>query len=134
MISYAEVLREMAKSGTNEFTTLFLENSVRELDIGVHDHEIGNPQRVSFDLYVILEGASKPEEDQIDMVLDYEFLSSSIDRVATRGRNALLETLASELLDEIMSPAEIAAATVSIKKLDIAGIEGELGCSMTRIR
>ena len=77
---------------------------------------------------------SKPEEDQIDMVLDYEFLSSSIDRVATRGRNALLETLASELLDEIMSPAEIAAATVSIKKLDIAGIEGELGCSMTRIR
>ncbi len=134
MSSYVELLRDLAKSGANDFTTLFLENSVREVDIGVHEHEIGNPQRISFDLYVIIEGASKPEEDQIDMVLDYEFLSSSIDRVVSRERSALLETLASGLLDEVMSPGEVVAATVSIKKLDVAGIDGELGCSMTRIR
>ena len=134
MSSYVELLRDLAKSGANDFTTLFLENSVREVDIGVHEHEIGNPQRISFDLYVIIEGASKPEEDQIDMVLDYEFLSSSIDRVVSRERSALLEPLASGLLDEVMSPGEVVAATVSIKKLDVAVIDGELRCSMTRIR
>ena len=81
-----------------------------------------------------MDGASKPKEDQIDMVLDYEFLSSSIDRVVSRRRSALMETLASELLNEIMSPGEIVAATVSLKKLEVVGIDGELGCSMTRIR
>ncbi|MBK70178.1 MAG: hypothetical protein CMB53_02110 [Euryarchaeota archaeon] len=134
MGSHIEALREIVGSRSKEITTLFLENSVREIDIGVHEHEIGSPQRISFDLYVIIEGASKPKEDQIDMVLDYEFLSSSIDRVASRKRSALMETLASELLDEIMSPGEIVAATVSLKKLDVVGIDGELGCSMTRIR
>ena len=99
MNSHTEALRELVRSGSKEVTTLFLENSVREGDIGVHEHEIGNPQKISFDLYVIMDGASKPKEDQIDMVLDYEFLSSSIDRVVSRRRSALMETLASELLN-----------------------------------
>ncbi len=134
MNSHIEALRELVRSGSKEFTTLFLENSVRDVDIGVHEHEIGNPQKISFDMYVIMDGASKPKEDQIDMVLDYEFLSSSIDRVVSRRRSALMETLASELLNEIMSPGEVVAATVSMKKLEVVDIDGELGCSMTRIR
>ncbi len=134
MKSHIDVLTELVRLGTREFTTLFLENSVREVDIGVHEHEIGDPQRICFDVHVVIDGASKPEEDEIDMVLDYEYLSSSIDRTISARRSALMETLASELLDEIMAPGEIIAATVSLKKLDVEGIDGQLGCSMTRIR
>ena len=133
MKSHIDALREIVQSGTREFTTLFLENSVREVDIGIYEHEIGAPQRISFDIHVFIGGASKPQEDEIDMVLDYEYLSSSIDRAIFSQRSALMETLASELLDEIMAPGEIIAATVSLKKLDVEGIDGQLGCSMTRI-
>ena len=46
-------------------TTLFLEDIVRGVDIGVHDHEIGNPQRVRFDIYVLISGVKNPENDII---------------------------------------------------------------------
>ena len=73
MNSHIDALREIVQSGTGEFTTLFLENSVRDVDIGIYEHEIGDPQRISFDIHVVIGGASKPEEDEIDMVLDYEY-------------------------------------------------------------
>jgi len=130
---HSEALMQLM-SQTQGVTTLFLENVVREVDIGVHAHEIGAPQRLRFDVYVMLAGAAEPSADQIDEVLDYEYLIGALDQTLELERAALLETLANRLLDQILSPVAVEGASVIITKLDVLEGEGQLGCSMTRLK
>ena len=115
-------------------TTLFLEDIVRSVDIGVHDYEIGNPQRVRFDIYVLISGVEDPENDIIEDVLNYEYLLNSLEKVLLKHRFSLLESLANNLLDSILKPESVESATVVITKLDVLEGDGRLGCSMTRTK
>jgi dihydroneopterin aldolase len=115
-------------------TTLFLEDIVRNVDIGVHDYEIGNPQRVRFDIYVLISGVKNPENDIIEDVLNYEYLLESLEEVLSIGRFSLLESLANHLINSISEPESVKAASVVITKLDILDGDGRLGCSMTKTK
>ena len=115
-------------------TTLFLEDIVRSVDIGVHDYEIGNLQRVRFDIYVLISGVEDPENDIIEDVLNYEYLLNSLEKVLSKGRFSLLESLANNLLDSILQPESVESASVVITKLDVLEGDGRLGCSMTRTK
>ena len=132
MTSHSEALIRMLKSG-KAASSLFMEGVVREVDVGIHIHEIGSPQRIIFDIHVILEDA-ETGADSIDEVLDYEYLIASLDRVLEMKRSALLETISTRILDEVMAPVEVAAATVSATKLDVLEDDGRLGCTMTRVK
>ena len=50
------------------------------------------------------------------------------------GRPALLETLATRIIDEVIAPSEVSAASVSATKLDALPDEGRLGCTLTRVK
>jgi len=115
-------------------TTLFLEDIIRSVDIGVHDYEIGNPQRVRFDIYVLISGVKNPENDAIEDVLNYEYLLDSLEEVLSLGRFSLLESLANHLINSISEPESVKAASVVITKLDILDGDGRLGCSMTKTK
>ena len=52
MSSHSEALIQIL-SQNQAVTTLFLEKVIRELDIGVHEHEFGSPQHLSFDIHVM---------------------------------------------------------------------------------
>ena len=132
MTSHSEALIRMFKSG-KAASSLFMEGVVREVDVGIHPHEIGSPQRIKFDIHVILEDA-ETGADSIDEVLDYEYLIASLDRVLEMKRSALLETISTRILDEVMTPVEVAAASVSATKLDVLEDDGRLGCTMTRVK
>jgi dihydroneopterin aldolase len=114
-------------------SSLFMEGVVREVDVGIHLHEIGSPQRIIFDIHVILEDA-ETGADSISEVLDYEYLIASLDRVLEMERSALLETISTRILDEVMAPVEVAAASVSATKLDVLEDDGRLGCTITRVK
>ena len=132
MTSHSEALIRMFKSG-KAASSLFMEGVVREVDVGIHIHEIGSPQRIIFDIHVILEDA-ETGADSIDEVLDYEYLIASLDRVLEMERPALLETISTRILDEVMTPVEVAAASVSATKLDVLEDDGRLGCTITRVK
>ena len=132
MTSHSDALMQIL-SQNQAATCLFLEKVIRQVDIGVHDHELGSPQRLSFDIYVMLSGDSTPQGDEISEVLDYEYLISALDETLNLQRASLLETLANRLLDRILKPRSVEAATVVITKLDVLGGDGQLGCSITRI-
>ena len=132
MTSHSEALIRMFKSG-KAASSLFMEGVVREVDVGIHPHEIGSPQRIKFDIHVILEDA-ETGADSIDEVLDYEYLIASLDRVLEMERPALLETISTRILDEVMTPVEVAAASVSATKLDVLEDDGRLGCTITRVK
>jgi len=115
-------------------TTLFLEDIIRDVDIGIHDYEIGNPQRIRFDIYVIIPDIQNPKNDAIDDVLNYEYLIDSLEQVLSRGRFSLLETLANNVLNTILTPDRVEAASVVLTKLDVLDGDGQLGCSMTKTK
>ena len=79
-------------------------------------------------------GAEPSKSDEIDDVLNYEYLIDVLDRVLAANRVALLETLADRILDLIMEPAAVDAASIVITKLDVLDGDGRLGCSMTRMK
>ena len=133
MTSHKDAITNLLSSYSG-VTTLFLEDVVRDVDIGVHDFEIGNPQKVRFDIYVMLSDILNPNNDDLNEVLNYEYLIDSLDEVLSIGRFSLLETLANRLLEEISAPNSVKAASVVITKLDILDGDGRLGCSMTKIK
>ena len=133
MSGHSEALMQLMAQ-TQGVTTLFLENVVREVDIGVHDHELGAPQRLQFDIYVMLSGVSEPSADEIGEVLNYEYLISALDETLQMNRAALLETLANRLLDRVLEPNSTEGASVILTKLDVLEGDGQLGCSMTRLK
>ena len=133
MTSHSDALMQIL-TRNQAATCLSLEKVIRQVDIGVHDHEIGSLQRLSFDIYVVLSGDSAPDEDEISEVLDYEYLVAVLDETLDLRRVSLLETLANRLLDRILNPHSVEAATVVITKLDVLDGDGQLGCSITRIK
>ena len=104
-----------------------------QLDIGAHDFEKGVKQPIRFDIEVMLEGAESPTRDEIDEVLDYEYLHSSIESAISK-RHSLLENLAASILEEILLPEKAVAGVVCLTKLSPTGFEGKLGCSMTKVK
>ena len=78
MTSHSDALMQIL-SQNQAATSLFLEKVIRQVDIGVHDYESGSPQRLSFNIYVMLSGDSTPQGDEISDVLDYEYLISALD-------------------------------------------------------
>ena len=133
MTSHKDAITNLLSSYSG-VTTLFLEDIVRDVDIGVHDFEIGIPQKVRFDIYVMMSDIQNPNNDDLDEVLNYEYLIDSLKDVLSLGRFSLLETLANRLLEEVSSPTSVKAASVVITKLEILDGDGRLGCSMTKIK
>lgn len=112
--------------------TIFLESVIREMDIGIHDYEIGNPQRIEFNIFVVVKNDNKMFGDNIEEVMDYEYLIEIINSKIEK-RFSLLETLANEILEEVLSPVKVMGATVIISKLDIID-SGKIGCSVSRLK
>ena len=133
MTSHKDAITNLLASYSG-VTTLFLEDIVRDVDIGVHDFEIGNPQKIRFDMYVIMSNIQNPLNDDLNEVLNYEYLITSLENILSLGRFSLLETLANRLLEEISAPKSVKAVSVVITKLDVLDGDGKLGCSMTQIK
>ena len=115
-------------------TSLQLRNYIVDFEIGVLEKELGVKQRIRFDVDIFIAGASKPSEDEIDQVLDYDFIRSSISNKVTKERINLLESLVADLLDKFLIPREVIASSVTATKLDVYGDESEIGCKMIRIK
>ncbi len=123
----------IGKLESSDWTTLRLEDVVKDLDIGAHDYEMGVKQPIRFDIEVLLEGAKAPLNDQIGDVLDYEYLHRSIES-ATSQRTALMETIASSILQSILIPENVVAGVVCLTKISPMRFEGKFGCTLVRVK
>tara|TARA_A100000164_G_scaffold364892_1_gene383772 strand:+ start:551 stop:946 length:396 start_codon:yes stop_codon:yes gene_type:complete len=123
----------ISKMGSNEWSTIRLENSIKSIDVGVHDHENGVEQPVRFDIEVLMNGAKKPMNDDLEEILDYEFLYDAVQKNIS-SRHSLLETIASNILEEILEPEVVIAGVVCITKLSPEGFDGAFGSTLVRLK
>lgn len=114
-------------------TTLQLRNYIVDMEIGVLEEEQGVTQRIRFDVDIFISGAAVPDEDEIDRVLDYDFIRGKINEKVRGVRTNLLESLVGDLIDSLLIPFEAVAASVTATKLDIYDDGSEIGCKMMRL-
>jgi len=133
-MSENSVLVEILSQRIEGVTSLFVKNWKRDVDIGILSHEQGVLQPLSFDIEVHISGASTPSRDEIDAVVDYDYLRTLVDQILDSRRYNLLETLASEILEGCLAPPEVIGASVSVSKLAVIDGEGKIGCIFSRIK
>jgi 7,8-dihydroneopterin aldolase/epimerase/oxygenase len=99
---------------------LFLKDYEVWINIGVHDFEKRGEQRVliNVDLFVPL-AMSTPTDDDLDEVVDYDFIRRSIAERVARGHVHLQETLADDVLRLMLAHPKVRAARVSTEKPDV---------------
>ena len=89
------------------------------VDIGFHDFEIGNPQRLLVTVEVWLDQASFASDDDEAAAWDYDFLRSEIAALAASRRYNLQETLARAIYDLVAARRGVTALRVATRKPDI---------------
>jgi dihydroneopterin aldolase len=99
---------------------LFLRNYEVMINIGVHDFEKKGEQRVliNVELYIPL-AESTPKDDQLDEVVDYDFMRETIARRIAQGHIHLQETLCDDVVKAMLTHPRVRAAQVSTMKPDV---------------
>ena len=115
-------------------TVIFLRELFREVDIGIHNHEIGQPQKLRFDIEVSIPGSEPPKTDRITDVINYEYLLDSVEDSINGSRLSLIESLGSRILDRLMVPLQVSEASVKITKMEVLEGDAKFGCEMSRKR
>jgi len=100
------------------------------VDIGFHDFEIGNPQRLFITVEVWVDEAAFVLDDDQSEAWNYDFLRLEITELAASRRFNLQETLARGIYDLIAARRGVTALRVSTRKPDVypdvAGVGVEL--------
>ena len=99
---------------------LFLRNYEVNINIGVHDFEKKGEQRVliNVDLYIPL-AQSTPKDDQLEEVVDYDFMRETIARRMAQGHVQLQETLCDDVVKAMLAHPRVRAVQVSTMKPDV---------------
>ena len=99
---------------------LFLRNYEVMINIGVHDFEKKGEQRVliNVDLYIPL-ALSTPKADQLDEVVDYDFMRETIKQRMARGHVHLQESLVDDVVAAMLAHPSVRAVRVSTMKPDV---------------
>jgi dihydroneopterin aldolase len=110
---------------------LFLRDYEIWINIGVHDFEKRGEQKVliNVDLYIPL-ALSTPKEDELDEVVDYDFIRRTIAERVSRGHIHLQETLCDDVLRLMLAHPRVRAAQVSTEKPDVYPDCDAVGCEV----
>jgi 7,8-dihydroneopterin aldolase/epimerase/oxygenase len=110
---------------------LFLSTYEVFINIGVHAFEKTGEQRVliNVDLYIPL-ALSTPKADELDEVVDYDFIRRSIVERVAKGHIHLQETLCDDVLVLMLAHPKVRAARVSTEKPDVYPDCESVGCEV----
>ena len=99
---------------------VFLRDYEVWINIGVHEFEKRAEQRViiNVDLYVPL-AVSTPRVDELDEVVDYDFIRRTVAARLSKGHIHLQETLCDDILTQVLTHPKVQAARVSTAKPDV---------------
>jgi len=90
-----------------------------QADIGFHEFEIGQPQRLLITVEIWLEDLKPPADDDPSGAWDYDYLRTEVQALAGAGRYNLQETLAHAIYRRFAAMHGVKALRVATAKPDI---------------
>jgi 7,8-dihydroneopterin aldolase/epimerase/oxygenase len=91
---------------------------VVDCEIGVLPEEKGIKQRVRFTAEVSLFPSPRPNADEMEDTVSYDYIVEAIRKVTQAGHINLLETLAERIADECLADRRAAKVHLLVEKLD----------------
>jgi len=105
---------------TLECRRIFLRNHEVPVQIGAHDFEKTQAQRVIFNVELFVPYAlSTPQADQLSEVVDYDFVRELIAARIGQGHVELQETLCDDLAAQMLANPRVQAVRLSSCKPDV---------------
>jgi dihydroneopterin aldolase len=105
---------------TLECRRIFLRNHEVPVQIGAHDFEKKQAQRVIFNVELFVPYAlSTPQADQLSEVVDYDFVRGLIAARIGQGHIELQETLCDDLAAHMLAHPRVQAVRLSSCKPDV---------------
>jgi dihydroneopterin aldolase len=98
---------------------ILLESLEVQTDIGFHDFEVGNPQRLLVTVEIWLQDPSAPPADDPARAWNYDFLRAEVEEIAASKRYNLQETLAHAVFERIAAFRGVKALRVRTSKPDV---------------
>jgi len=98
---------------------IVLQDYCLPVDIGFHDFEVGNPQRLLITVEVWLDEASFAHDDDASTAWNYDFLRTEVGKLASGRRFNLQETLVRAIYDMVAARQGVTALRISSRKPDI---------------
>jgi dihydroneopterin aldolase len=103
-----------------ECRRIFLRNHEVPVQIGAHDFEKTQAQRVIFNVELFVPYAlSTPQADQLSEVVDYDFVRELIAARIRQGHVELQETLCDDLAAQLLAHPRVQAVRLSSCKPDV---------------
>lgn len=127
-------LRRTGAEAQPDTYRMFVRDLVLPWLIGVHRHEQDGKQlvRINLDLEVIASGM--PGDDRLSNVVSYETLVKRIKDLAAEGHVNLVETLAERIADICLADSRVAAARITVEKLEVFADAASAGVEIVRRR
>ena len=99
---------------------IFLRDHVVPVNIGAHDFEQPQTQRVIFNVELFVPSSqSTPQADQLAEVVDYDFVRKVIAERVSNGHVELQETLCDDLVATLLQHPLVQAVRLSTCKPDV---------------
>ena len=113
---------------------VFVRNLLVQAEIGVHGHEKRRRQAVRINMDLTVKESSRPLDDRLRNVVDYETLVEGVRTVIEAGHINLVETLAEQIAGLALSDGRVLAARVRIEKLQVMKDAESVGVEIERRR
>jgi len=114
---------------------LFLRGHVLDVHIGIHDFEQGAAQRMRFDVELYVPYAqSDPSRDNIEDIVDYDFIRTIVRQRTAAGHINLQETLCDQIAADLLNNPHVEAVRVATAKLDVYPDCEAVGVEVFRLR
>lgn len=97
---------------------IFVRNLVLNCRIGLYDEEQLDAQRVRFSVDMEILPPSRPMQDSVEDIVDYEMIVTIIKQVVQKGHINLVETMAERIASDCLAIPRAAKVRVLIEKLD----------------
>ncbi len=111
---------------------IFVNNYVKDIEIGAFQSERGCKQQVEFNICLEIKPLTQRLSDNVDDVISYEIITDAINFELKSQRFNLLETLAEKIAERCLNESRVISAEVKVEKLD--RIPGSLGVSIIRFK
>ena len=90
-----------------------------DCEIGVHDFEQGQKQRVTIDVELDLEPSQSHVNDDINKVVDYDYIRAEVFKLVGDGHYNLQERLCEDIAEICLDKDGVIGATVRTCKPDV---------------
>lgn len=111
---------------------IFIRGLALECQLGVHEHERANPQKVVVTLEISL--TPSPKREELPDTLCYKLTTQRIQALPRDQRFKLVESLAERIAELVLTDHKVAGVKVEISKPDAICEAREVGVIVERSR